>query len=64
MYPFDEKWTTTASFRVATIFEKINKKKKAFVEYKYILKKLQDNDPRKSFVEKKIKELGVANESN
>ncbi len=64
MYPFDEKWTPTASFRVANIYEKLGKRRKAFIEYNYILKRLQDNDPRKSFVRKKIKELGMLNEAN
>ncbi|GEM_PF-4257103 len=57
LYPFDIKWTPTAAFNVAKILEKMGETDKAIKEYQNIVKNLQNNDPRKSFLLKKLEEL-------
>ncbi len=57
MFPFDIKWTPTASFKIAKIFQMKGDFTKALQEYNYVLKKLPDTDPRKSYVESIVKKL-------
>jgi tetratricopeptide (TPR) repeat protein len=57
MYPFDIKWTPTASFQVAKIFEQIGKKNRALKEYQYIYNHLKEDDPRKEFVKNRVRIL-------
>ncbi len=57
LYPFDIKWTPTASFQAAKIFEQIGSKNKALKEYIYISRHLQKDDPRKEFVDNRIRTL-------
>lgn len=57
LFPFDIKWTPTASFQVAKIFESLGEKRKAFKEYSYIFNHLKKDDPRKEFVANRIKVL-------
>ncbi len=57
MFPFDIKWTPTAAFEIAKIFEQTGKYKKALREYNYIYKKLKGNDPRKVFVKNNIENI-------